>query len=66
VNHIQNPKNDSMCGTEKVAHILDYRKITKKKVIVDVGSVRNAPHELRFSSLDLQEHNLNLNRVNKK
>jgi hypothetical protein len=54
-----------MCGTEKGAQIKIREKNYKTYVIVDVGSVRNAPHEIRFSSLDLQGHNLNLNRVNK-
>ena len=65
MNHIQNPKNDSMCGTEKkVAHIKDYRKITKTNVILDVDLVRDVLHELSSSSLDLQGHNLNQNRAN--
>ena len=34
--------------------------------MLDVGSVRNALHELRSSSLDLQGHKLKLNRANKK
>ena len=50
---------------EKIARIKDYRKNAKTNVILDVGSVRNALHELRSSSLDLQGHNLKLNGANK-
>jgi len=51
---------------KKVAHIKHYRKNCKTNVILDVRTVRNAVHELHSSSLDLQGHNLNLNRANKK
>jgi len=52
-------------AVKKVAHIKDYRKNCKTNVILDIGTVRNALHELRSSSLDLQGHNLNMNRANK-
>jgi hypothetical protein len=74
VNLFQKPEKDSMHGTEKKgAHIKDYRTNAKTDVVLDVGSVcnavgsvRNALHGLRFSSLDLQGHNPKLNRANKK
>ena len=50
---------------KKDAHIKDYRKKSKINVILDVGSVHNALHELRSSGLDLQGQNLKLNRANK-
>jgi hypothetical protein len=67
MNHLQKPKNESMCDTgKKDARIKDYRKIAKKYIVVDAGSVCNVLHELRSSSLDLQGHNMNRNRENKK